>query len=120
MNMGFGEWELQRNNTFRYVVNIPKKRGLISYLSADMANYYGLKTTSGRFYIKSLPEPLHSDLVHLLKSNEYYCPTNQISLAIVNDELLDAGFSTKIVNDILARIIRSGVIFKKPRKPKEN
>lgn len=80
---------------------------LESGLSDQIYQYYGLKNRYGAFSFNDLPENIQEQLYTL--STAYGDAANYLTLSIINDYININGKSS--VNDILASIIRSGVIF---------
>ena len=112
---GIGRWEASPPyneteriiNNWEYYVDSAEIRNT-TLLSKEITQYYDLRTGSGAFRISDLPEDLRTRLSDLLWIKDI----DRCSLSRINDDLLTLGYSTAVVNDVLASVIRSGVIFK--------
>ena len=84
-----------------------------SILPQAVKELYNMKSDVGSFRMRQLPEDLRSDILKHLYSRPDYIhdavKIDHISLANVNDILIYTEYEG--INDMLARIIRSGVIF---------
>ena len=116
---GLGKWVPKYN---LHIETYSSNDGLIrssAILCVFVADYYNLRTCTGRFNVNSLPEHLQVKLEeHEIEADR----DGLLDLDYVNDVLVadnvDAGEYNIETNEILAAIIRSGVIFKDPDEPK--
>ena len=98
---GIGEW-LALPSGYAY-----KADGLVkASLTGILMDYYNLRSETGVFDRIRLPEHIASPLHTIDQLTQY---RNLLSLSLVNDGLIDAGVKP---NEILADIIRSGIIFR--------
>lgn len=74
-------------------------------LSESISTYYGLTSETGVFKVLDIPEPILKQLKQKMSGHLGLLS----SLSIINDELIIKGYQP---NQILADIIRSGIIFK--------
>ena len=103
-----GYWEHvsdEEGSRYYHILRRSKQRSYI-FMHPEIGDYYSLINQAGTFNIKNLPADLYRDLDNEIGFNTYYSSLS--SLVGVNDLA-----SRKVVNELLARVIRSGVIFKK-------
>ena len=105
---GLGTWapysELGHSVNYMQVFDDRVHPSAISSLHRKIMDLYDMKSEMGAFRINTLPEELQDELMQHISG---YGRTDLISLARINDKLCD----WKGINQLLARIIRSGVIF---------
>ena len=75
-------------------------------------SFYGFISPCGRFDVDKLPAELLAEIRGVLGSGSMWLPSYM--LMDLSDDMLRAGVETAVANDILAKIIRSGVIFTSP------
>ena len=108
-----GTWTVMRESSdfISGYITDPEDSARFAFPPDSVTEYYGLNNGSGTFHVSDLPPDLYIQLEELVKLGDR---TRSIeSLANINDVLTSQGVTAEVVNGILARIIRTGIIFKK-------
>ena len=111
---GLGEWSRETDRAYRdrYLVGEGPDNISTVWLSDVLADYYNLRTGGATFEIGKLPGDIQQKL-NAYNVKPHTCDVNLISLDLINDLLLSNNdVSNPEANEILAAIIRTGVIFK--------
>ena len=100
---GIGNWELNRDMYMYFVPETNESLG--SALPSSVRSYYNFITNYGDFYVGDLPTDVIEQLEFFIG---YIGP--EFSLMEINDIILGTNCDVNL-NELLAKIIRSGAIF---------
>ena len=108
---GLGEWILDEVNSQGFKFDDQNIYYAPEVLPGEIVAYYGFSDDVGQFELNSLPTDLREDIIRLFPTAGY--DRQKITcLTALNDDLMTHNIDTSKRNDILARVIRSGVVFK--------
>lgn len=109
---GLGYWtdpKLGPGHRSGYIIE-PNPYPVFAFPPSAVVELYRLKCSSGYFEYADLPEELYNEVKALYHIDHRARAID--SLTNINDILRERGYPVAVINDILAKIIRSGAIFK--------
>ena len=111
---GLGEWKRHENAPGNFYYTVDGEEPAVNspcFLPTTVAEHYGLNSVSGLFNIKDLSESLYNRIEQLL-GQSIFVGTTTLSLLILNDRMTKKNVPTATINEVLAQVIRSGIVFK--------
>lgn len=122
---GLGEWQSQAElldmpyeELQSYQYNIDNDIDVSGLFNDTLTKYYNFKDYAGSFNFYDLPESVQNKIEAvariIIRDGNYMMILDDLNLYTVNDILVESNYDPKSINEILADIIRSGVIFKEP------